>query len=140
MIQHVIDFFDGVVSQFLNLGAISLFVVFGNQIIFFQLFYFVKSISADIPDGYFILFRIFSGNFNQFFSSFFGKWRNWDADKLSVRYRIKPEVGLSQGFFNSFGDSLVPDADGKGARIRNADCTDLGYRCWGSVCFNHNVV
>lgn len=82
MIQHVIDFFDGVVSQFLNLGAISLFVVFGNQIVFFQLFYFVKSISADIPDGYFILFRIFSGNFNQFFSSFFGKWRNWDADKL----------------------------------------------------------
>ena len=109
--QHFVDLRNVLISDFLNIVLTLTLFVFTNFFFFQQIFDGTVGITTNISNSHSSTLGFAANDFDEVFSSFFGKWWQRNSNDLTRRIWIQTQVRIQDGFFDSFRHGFIERSD-----------------------------
>ncbi len=90
-------------NEFIGDALYPGFAVFGYifaEAIFLEFFHLLNAFAADAADGYFSMLSFAEYAFYKFFATFFGEWREEQANEIAIVLRVEADVGRYYSAFD----------------------------------------
>jgi hypothetical protein len=99
-LQGLVDAFDRLVGELLNVVVHSLLFVLADGAVFLGALQLVVGVAADVADGDLLLLGVLAGELGQLAPALLGQRRDRDADGCAVGDRIQAQARGPDGLFD----------------------------------------